>query len=100
MKIFELFSNSPKTWTQNNFAQDSAGRGVASTDDKAISWCLMGAIIKCYPEITHFQERKETIVRILEKLKLSREMSNLIYWNDSPNTTFEMVYNVVKELDI
>lgn len=47
MKIKELLNKKGK-WTQNWFAIDAFGNRVSSTSLKAIKWCLMGAVSKCY----------------------------------------------------
>lgn len=47
MKVRELLSD-PARWTTDRFAKDAAGYGVDPKDGRAVCWCLIGALEKCY----------------------------------------------------
>lgn len=88
MKIWELL-DSPEKWTTKTCARDKNGKQVSSNDSSAVSWCLLGAVDKCYSE-----EHRGVVRKIRNKLGI-----NLIgEWNDEQ--TFENVLKLAKELDI
>jgi hypothetical protein len=90
MKIRELFSDESK-WTKYDFARDSKGRPVTSDAPQACRWCLLGAIIKCYPG----DEKFKVIHTLVEHLGPS-----IPHWNDRNSTTFKNVVDLVARLDI
>ena len=49
MKILELLSDKKK-WTQNTYARNAMGYSVLPRAVDAASWCLLGALSKCYPD--------------------------------------------------
>lgn len=94
MKIHELLDK-PNAWIKNNLAMDRYGDLCPINSDRAASWCIIGALSKCY-SCAEIKELFST------KLKNSpfESSSALVDWNDSPTTTYEMVYNLVKALDV
>ena len=50
MKVKELFSSEEK-WCKKAYARDDQGKAVFSKSQSAVSWCLIGAICKCYESI-------------------------------------------------
>lgn len=95
MKAHELLVT-PDKWTQDVYCRDKDGEGggMLGSDPGAVSWCLTGAIDKCYPALSHKQREN-----ILNKIRthLGR---NPIAWNDAPERTHAEVLAVLKELDI
>lgn len=90
MKLKELFAD-PKRWTQGTSARGKSGRAVSPASQYAVCFCLLGGVIKCYPNT----EEKEAVERKIEKrLKISR------YWKWNDMATFEQVKKLVNELDI
>lgn len=89
MKISELFSD-PKAWTKGALARTAGGTGVGAMESKAVCWCLMGAIGKCY---TH-TERREILLKIQDRIA----PSNISEFNDFQG--YQAVVDLVKELDI
>jgi hypothetical protein len=47
MKVSELLSD-PARWTTEEFAKDADGFPVNPRDGRAVCWCLLGALEKCY----------------------------------------------------
>jgi len=86
MKINELLSKAER-WTQHAMARDHHGLKTDPKDPKAVCWCLMGAVIKCY------ESEKGEIVK-----KLQEQIYSLFAFND--NSSHEMVLKLVKRLDI
>lgn len=97
MKVFELLAE-PSSWCQADYARDSKGVFIDGDDPwliardwAAISWCLAGAIYKCYEK----DEADVIIDRVTKHLGVSVES-----WNDKSGRTHEEVINVCKELNI
>ena len=92
MKIRELF-DSPEKWTKGSGARNSAGASVPPTVLAATSWCLLGAVDKCYPSIA--------IARpVFDKIYSKIGGTSATQWNDSTSRTFEDVRKLVVSLDI
>lgn len=102
MKVRELYTDESK-WTQGAFARTKYGSGCPRIRPEACCFCLLGAVLNCYPN-------KEQQIPILEKLtqKVNPEgtgtcwfKSNfVIEWNDHPTRSFTEVKELVDELDI
>ena len=66
-------------WTQLDLAVDSAGRAVATDDDRAVAWSVSGAT---------WASMRAGRITLREKLLMeqhieAKEMLNLSAWNDS-----------------
>jgi hypothetical protein len=92
MKLQELFSDSGK-WTQGADAKDCFGDVVQFHSDSAESWCVGGALNKCYPD---FSEMAKTMRKIVEYL----DIHSISVWNDSPERKFDDIVRLCKDLDI
>ena len=90
MKVRELLSDETK-WTQGTNARDSEGKGVAASSEEACSWCLIGAIFRCYGIEGSF--------RVEERVRLSLG-SAITKWNDVSWRTFAEVKDLAGHLDI
>jgi len=89
MKIKELLSDKSK-WTQKAYARDIHGDALGHGSSQfAVSWCLVGAMEKCYPDFNVVDD----IVS-----KIHRKVGGPAIFNDSH--TFEEVKQLVEELDI
>jgi hypothetical protein len=44
LKAAKAKIESPENWIQQNYAQDSQGKGVSPESPKAVCWCSMGAV--------------------------------------------------------
>ena len=95
MKIKELFSDRSK-WIQHDMSVDYRRRFTAPNSNDACCWCLVGAIIKCYPEDLIQQGRVMERIR----LKIGNDYGPIYKWNDAIGRTFEDVKQLVEELDI
>jgi hypothetical protein len=94
MKVKELLT-SARRWTKGDLARNSRGIGIIPYDSKAIRWCLLGAIDKCYPGV---KERRRIYLKI--RIQLGSPNCNISGWNDSPRTKFKDVKALVEKLDI
>lgn len=90
MKIRELLSDESK-WTQKHLARDADSNPVIPQDDTAVSFCLMGAMDRCYPH----NRDNHRVYR-----KVAREVEQVGTWNDAPDRTFADVQALVTRLDI
>jgi hypothetical protein len=93
MKVCELLTDKTK-WTQFAVARDADGMEVDPDSDKAQSFCLIGAIIKCYSKNSD-QDMIHKIVR-----PHLFDASFLSEWNDADPRTFEDVKSLVTMIDI
>lgn len=90
MKMRELFSDASK-WCQGWFAKTIGGVLCSEFSEKAVCWCLSGAIWKCYPGLDSDDVRRKIVDTI---------HTDIPYWNDAKERTFEDVKALVEKLDI
>ncbi len=91
MKIKELFSD-PKAWTRGVYARNKDGLSIDPFADGACKFCLVGAILKCYPD-------RDERVAIHDKLgEATKNFGGVINFNDTRN--HEDVLKLVTELDV
>lgn len=81
MKVYELL-DSPEKWTQGEETRYVDG---------VRSWCLLKAIELCYPF-----EQSSIWERVYERI----DCGMIFRWNDSPDRTWQEVYDLCKELNI
>lgn len=91
MKIKELLTDASK-WTQGTFARDKKGNIVSVNDNSAVSWCLGGAMHKCYPDDVDYYKIKNLVSNCI--------VTSIPDWNDDLNRTFANVRDLVQKLDI
>lgn len=87
MKIKELYTDESK-WTKGAFSRDIDGNEKIFSDDSIVSWCLLGAIDKCYTSGEYMK---------IWKL-LFNTVGHISNYNDSH--TFKEIKQLVEELDI
>lgn len=96
----ELFQD-PSRHTKHAFARDSKGIAVSDLSDEACSWCLWGAAFKIYRTQKNDPRRYDEIIRLLDNTISNRTpFKGFIAWQDDPNTTPQMVYELCKEMKI
>lgn len=86
MKPSELLSDESK-WTRGVCARDAQGNEVDVNSDKACSFCIVGALIVCFP---NFQQRHKIYNTILD----SEAMET---FNDDPKTTFVDIKDLLEK---
>lgn len=91
MKVSELL-DAPEKWTQGTWARADDGHSTLLDGALAVSWCLHGAIMRCYPLA---DGHAIALRRIGERLEWK-----VAQWNDDPARTFDEVRALVRELDI
>lgn len=84
----ELFSV-PERWTKYYFARDVNNERVFFESEAASCFCLAGACKR-------LKLKDEKIVQICHKVP----GMNIAAFNDNPDTTFEDIQKVIKELDL
>lgn len=95
MKIYELL-DSPDKWCKGNLAVNKSNEPVMEDEKSACKWCLIGALYKCYSDSTQIVLDTEYLL----SKKLRVDINEIEVWNDDPNTTYEDVIKLCKELDI
>jgi len=93
MKAHELLAQDG-AWTQYSTAYDTRGIPVEAHSEKAVCWCLEGAIIRCYDNF-HIP-----IQPVLAALEAKGWYGQACHWNDRPERTQAEVVALLKGLDI
>lgn len=100
-KAHEILSKE-SSWHKGSVAKDRYGLSVEYNDDSAVSFCVLGAICRCYPE----DKREEVKSRVCDKLakmgfSLFRSPNVTIFsWNDNPERTQNEVVDLLRRLDV
>jgi len=95
MKIQELLTDESK-WCKGAVSRTTSEVSLSADHPDAVSWCLLGAIVKCYPATTtQYQIR----CRLLEHLGLTAE-DTLVGFNDRASTTFNDILDLCKKVDV
>lgn len=92
MKAWELLS-SPERWTQHVTARDSNDVICLEDDGKACSWCIIGALRKCYQSL----DRELSVWRDITVAIGNQDVAD---WNDAPERTHAEVLEILKRLDV
>lgn len=90
MKAYQLLSK-PEKWTQGVPARDRNNECCDPLHKDAVSWCLIGAINKCYPSTSEW----DRTIQLLQ-----RTVGHIATFNDSPKRTYMEIVSILKELDI
>src|SRR6266508_1642683 len=108
MKINELLSDKSK-WTQHAYARLPTGEPCASSHPDAVSWCLLGAVNRCYPADRGLENRHEIERRLRAAIQcqtlgtadLGDEHRPYLHrWNDHPLRTFDEVLELVEKAGV
>lgn len=103
MKVFELLK------TEGNWCKDTRAKDVNDkrvpviSDERAVKFCLEGAIERCYPDE---KKRDEIEKRVLAMIKTFNDpdwnepFRTIAMFNDSKHTTYKEVYGIVLKLEI
>lgn len=95
-KAYELL-DSPEKWCQGPYAEDASGEAVDERSPDACSWCLVGAISRCY-----MPDGDDDLRDYLRACNAIRKAVGVECgrWNDAPERTFQEVRDVLLKLDI
>lgn len=93
MTLTELFSN-PSRWCQDYLAKEKSGKGVNPSDKYAVSWCLGGGLIKCYPDLPVWLKSE-----VQHRINAYLRVDSFVTWNDNPERTIEDIQKVAKVID-
>lgn len=99
MKVKELLSDKSK-WIKNVFAKNKEGDEVNYHDPTAYSFCLAGAVRRCYSETEEVFHDISLQISIKTHQDITQWNWSIVQWNDDPERTFEEVKELVEELDI
>lgn len=87
----ELFSEKSR-WIKDSSAEDNQGRTIDPNSEAAVSWCLLGGIIRVYGRGTTKSAQVMTALHF--------KLDGIACWNDQSERKFEDVVALVKELEI
>jgi hypothetical protein len=84
-----------KNWCQHTSARNASGIAVEVDSSSAKSFCLIGAIRRCYGSTG--PENRRAVGRIRQAIRVFAGGPCLIAeFNDSPVTTFSQIKKVIK----
>lgn len=98
----ELFSEK-KRWTKGELAQDKKGNRVSPSSEEACKWCLIGGLL--YLNDGEWSEEFCTVTYKIQDV-LDRRGINpnglqvLQAFNDSKETTYELLMEVLTEAEV
>lgn len=92
MKVYELLDK-PEKWCKGAYAKNAANEETHWQAPEASSWCLDGALCRCYGNDACVNDFEPLIRNHLQA-------ANIATWNDSPKRTWEDVVKLCRELDI
>lgn len=98
MKVRQLFS-SEKKWTQGLYAKDIKGLACGVSQSKAYSFCLDGALTRCYGPSGKYSEIRMRVDEVIKKMTRGR-FSGVVSWNDYRRRSFKQVKTLVTMLNI
>jgi hypothetical protein len=101
MTLQTLFTK-PSRWCQGSYARNKDGLSVAANCPDAESWCLGGAIIRCYSDTLAQPKIIRRVIHYLERHGAETqggEAVSMAKWNDR-GRTFDDILQLVQELDI
>lgn len=93
MKAYELLSDETK-WCQHAEAITVNSIYVFPYDPRAVRWCLVGAVKRCYIGYDNCLER------ITEAIPADERRENVAEWNDAPERTYADVVGMLRRLEI
>jgi hypothetical protein len=86
-----------KNWCQHNYAKDRTGRGVMFDSSSAESFCLLGAVRRCYAP----SEALDAVERL--ERAIQEEVGNsfsIAAYNDASSRTFSQIKKIIKLANI
>ncbi len=91
MKIKQLLSKKSR-WCKRMFAQDQNGVAVSSGSPDAVSWCLLGAVNKCYEH----GEAHSALRKLIQALP--KGFDSLSQFNDT--VTFNRLQTLLRKANV
>lgn len=97
MRVEELLDR-PEKWTKLAASRDNEGNPINALNEKSCSWCLVGAIIKCYDG-----DEKSAIERTLKAISEFHgffKNKPIHIFNDHPQISFKEIKEIIKKAEI
>ena len=98
VKAYELLSD-PAKWTKGDYAKDSSGEGVKPNSEKAVCWCMLGALLVVYQDYCDYLLTLDRSKKALSKF-LGVDYPDIGVFNDDPATTHAMGLEVLRRADV
>jgi hypothetical protein len=92
MKVKDLLSDA-SAWTRGTMARDKSGKPCDPRDDRAVQFCLVGAIRRVYRGWGERMRAYDDVSRVIGNTIIE-------YWNDAPDRTFLDVLRVLEKADV
>lgn len=90
MLVSELLEH-PASWTKGALARNIFGDSMLGLGDDAVSFCLYGAINRCYLGKSNYENVVKTVEAVVD---------NIIIWNDDPDRKYGEVVALAQRLGI
>lgn len=90
-----LLLDKPEKWTKNAFAKNSEGHWCSPLSNKAVCWCLDGAVSKvCHPNDQSFNLEMAVTAKLTEVFRrnygdYANQSLPYMAYNDDEDTTYE-----------
>jgi len=73
----ELFADESR-WTKKFFAVDSEGKNCSPRNPNAVSYSLMGGLIKLYSQKPNYHYLRDRLMKVILSLGMELDKSNII----------------------
>ena len=84
----------PESWCQQSLGRDKDGMTVGCLSTDAVSWCIEGALLRCFNIGRDYEEAN---LKLLETFKKLHRCYNYTSWNDDKYRTHDEVLALLKE---
>lgn len=100
MKAYELFES--YQWNQGEYALGENGNSVSPDNERAVSFCVIGALTRCYRKLSERFEAYERLASHIpdECRKYVTSGSAIVKWNDRQSRTKEEVVEMLRKADV
>jgi hypothetical protein len=115
MTIQELLTDET-AWTKNAYARLPTGEPCSSTNPGAASWCLLGAVNRCYTDTARSERQNESargeierrLRAAIQRMVLAKADGTIKHedtpylhsWNDDKRRTFAEVRRIIEAANV
>ena len=99
MKLKRLL-NKKDHWTQGAYARDEHGEIVRPSDSNAVCWCVLGGLMRCYPDRLERDKIEKKLREIINDNSKPYRYMGIVSWQDYPTRTFEEVCELLEKANV
>lgn len=93
----EILSD-PSKWTRNTYARSS--NGDPCDVRVGTCFCMYGAAKACGMDVVPFSDKLAALIRARYPQRMDDEYDAIVSFNDHPDTTYEEVIAILKEVGL